>query len=106
MSFVAKKRLSTVPEEFKGQESLERLILKLKIHSRSENPEIFSALINCLTMYKKQNDEIFKFAANYDSFAGVESNGFRSFLKISEILTEKIDEEILKLEQDGQFFFI
>ena len=97
-------KLSTVVEEQKSPEKLEKLISKVKVHLRCSNPGTFVALLNSLTLYKKQVDDISKLAPNFDPVNGVEANGFRSFLKISEILTDKVDEEILKLEHEGDLY--
>ena len=97
-------KLSTVVEEQKSPEKLQKLISKVKVHLRCSNPGTFVALLNSLTLYKKQVDDISKLAPNFDPVNGVEANGFRSFLKISEILTDKVDEEILKLEHEGDLY--
>ena len=97
-------KLSTVVEEQKSPEKLEKLISKVRVHLRCSNPGTFVALLNSLTLYKKQVDDISKLAPNFDPVNGVEANGFRSFLKISEILTDKVDEEILKLEHEGDLY--
>jgi len=102
MNFRSLTKLTPVEEEMKSQEKLEKLISKVKIHLRFSNPGTFVALLNSLTLYKKQVDEISKVASNFDPLNGLEANGFRSFLKISEILTEKVEEEILRLENEGQ----
>ena len=102
MSLPVKKRLSTVPEEPTSQEKMERVILKLKVLSRSGKPETLAALLSCLTHYKKQNEEIGRLAPAFDPLTGLEANGFRSFLKISDALASKVDEEMLKMEQEGE----
>jgi hypothetical protein len=59
------------------------VILKLRSHLKAANTGTFVALLNNLTLYKRQNEEISKLAPNFDSATGTEGNGFRTFVKES-----------------------
>ena len=70
-SQVNRRPLPTVEEEH--EENLENLILKLKNllkTSKQAKPATIIALLNNLTLYGKQIEEIQKVASNYDSLTG------------------------------------
>jgi|LakMenEpi03Aug12_release.lakeMendotaPanAssembly.Ray.scaffolds.fasta_scaffold5764399_1 hypothetical protein len=71
-SQVNRRPLPTVEEEH--EENLENLILKLKNllkTSKHAKPATIIALLNNLTLYGKQIEEIQKVASSYDSLTGM-----------------------------------
>ena len=81
--------------------------VKIKIrnamnHMCQDSVHLMICLNNNLTVYCNQIEEISNFASSYDSLNGTEGNGFKSFVKISQILIKKIDIELDNLETQGK----
>ena len=75
-------------------------------HVSQESAHLMISLNNNLTVYSNQIEEISNFASSYDSLNGTEGNGLKSFIKISQILIQKIENELDNLETHGNNFFL